>query len=86
MGRAVPTEALLSQTAQPDDETMAKSPRPVPYLRLLYTKSQGIIRSSLGGRRGQPTVWRLDASELRIGRGAPPPWPPSPLGSSPPHP
>lgn len=72
MGRAVPTEALLSQTAQPDDETMAKSPRPVPYLRLLYTKSQGIIRSSLGGRRGQPTVWRLDAGELRIGRGAPP--------------
>ncbi len=64
----------LAKTARPDEGPSAAlrpDELPVPVLRLLFTRGLGIITPERAKLRSEPTAWRLDSRELRIGRGAP---------------
>lgn len=69
------TDESLDKTAQPDegpDATLGPDDQPVPTLRLLYSRSIGILTPQRAKLRSEPSAWRIDSRELRIGRGAPP--------------
>lgn len=69
------TDESLARTARPDEETdavLGPDEQPVPTLRLLYSRSLGILSPERAKLRNEPSAWRIDHRELRIGRGAPP--------------
>lgn len=81
----VATQDSLSRTAQPDEATPVAKESLYPTLRMVFSKSLGIIaaKNTVGPAlrmrapghvqsAGQATLWRLEPGVLHVGRGAPP--------------